>query len=92
MSANTALLDLGSSFLRRLGNQATNGFNKAMRSNPRGGGEKPTASRREPARSAISSAIAARRLAALPASACALRPASTWGCRSIRATPQSTCP
>jgi uncharacterized protein with beta-barrel porin domain len=38
MSANTALLDLGSSFLRRLGNEATNGFNKAMRSNPGGGG------------------------------------------------------
>jgi uncharacterized protein with beta-barrel porin domain len=38
MSANTALLDLGSSFLRRLGNQATFGFNKAMRSNPGGGG------------------------------------------------------
>jgi uncharacterized protein with beta-barrel porin domain len=38
MSANTALLDLGSSFLRRLGNQATFGFNKAMRSNPDGGG------------------------------------------------------
>jgi uncharacterized protein with beta-barrel porin domain len=38
MSANTALLELGSSFLRRLGNQATFGFNKAMRSNPGGGG------------------------------------------------------
>jgi uncharacterized protein with beta-barrel porin domain len=38
MSVNTALLDLGSSFLRRLGNQATYGFNKAMRSNPGGGG------------------------------------------------------
>jgi uncharacterized protein with beta-barrel porin domain len=38
MSANTALLDLGSSFLRRLGDQATHGFNKAMRSNPGGGG------------------------------------------------------
>jgi uncharacterized protein with beta-barrel porin domain len=38
MSANAALLDLGSSFLRRLGNQATYGFNKAMRSNPGGGG------------------------------------------------------
>jgi uncharacterized protein with beta-barrel porin domain len=38
MSATTALLDLGSSFLRRLGNQATYGYNKAMRSNPGGGG------------------------------------------------------
>jgi uncharacterized protein with beta-barrel porin domain len=38
MSANAALLELGSSFLRRLGNQATYGFNKAMRSNPGGGG------------------------------------------------------
>jgi uncharacterized protein with beta-barrel porin domain len=38
MSVNTAMLDLGSSFLRRLGNQATNGFNKALRNNPGGGG------------------------------------------------------
>jgi uncharacterized protein with beta-barrel porin domain len=38
MSVNAILLDLGDSFLRRLGNQATNGFNKAMRSNPGGGG------------------------------------------------------
>jgi uncharacterized protein with beta-barrel porin domain len=38
MSVNATLLDLGDSFLRRLGNQATNGFNKAMRSNPGGGG------------------------------------------------------
>ena len=32
------MLDLGSSFLRRLGNEATNGFNRAMRNNPGGGG------------------------------------------------------
>ncbi len=38
MSANTAMLDLGSNFLRRLGNQATFGFNKALRDNPGGGG------------------------------------------------------
>jgi uncharacterized protein with beta-barrel porin domain len=38
MSANAAILELGSSFLRRLGNQATFGFNKALRNNPGGGG------------------------------------------------------
>jgi uncharacterized protein with beta-barrel porin domain len=38
MSANAAILELGSSFLRRLGNQATFGFTKALRNNPGGGG------------------------------------------------------
>src|SRR4051794_4835312 len=37
-SAGKAVSDLGSSFLERLGNQATSGFNKAFRSNPGGGG------------------------------------------------------
>jgi uncharacterized protein with beta-barrel porin domain len=37
-SAGKAVTDLGSSFLERLGNQATSGFNKAFRSNPGGGG------------------------------------------------------
>ncbi len=38
VSAATAVTNLGSSFLERLGNQATSGFAKAMRSNPGGGG------------------------------------------------------
>lgn len=37
-SAGIAITDLGSNFLRRLGNQATYGFDKAQRSNPGGGG------------------------------------------------------
>jgi uncharacterized protein with beta-barrel porin domain len=37
-SAGIAIADLGSNFLRRLGNQATYGFDKAQRSNPGGGG------------------------------------------------------
>jgi uncharacterized protein with beta-barrel porin domain len=36
-TGNTAL-DLGSSFLERLGNQATNGFDRSLRDNPAGGG------------------------------------------------------
>ena len=38
MSAGMALTGLGSSFLQRLGNQATYGFNAAYRNNPGGGG------------------------------------------------------
>ena len=32
------MLNLGSSFLERLGNQATNGFDRSLRNNPGGGG------------------------------------------------------
>ncbi|MDB5634128.1 MAG: autotransporter protein [Tardiphaga sp.] len=42
MSAGIAITDLGSNFLRRLGNQATWGFDKALRSNPGGGGASET--------------------------------------------------
>jgi uncharacterized protein with beta-barrel porin domain len=38
ISAGAALTDLGSNFLRRLGNQATYGFDKALGTNPGGGG------------------------------------------------------
>jgi len=38
MSAGAAVTNLGSNFLERLGNQATNGFGGALRSNPAGGG------------------------------------------------------
>jgi uncharacterized protein with beta-barrel porin domain len=38
LSSGMAVTDLGSNFLRRLGNQATYGFNAAYRSNPGGGG------------------------------------------------------
>jgi uncharacterized protein with beta-barrel porin domain len=38
VSAGAAVTDLGSNFLRRLGNQATYGFNKALGANPGGGG------------------------------------------------------
>ena len=38
ISANRAVGDLGSSFLERLANQATNGVNRIGRSNPAGGG------------------------------------------------------
>src|ERR1700731_1829013 len=38
LSAGAALTNLGSNFLERLGNQATNGFGGALRSNPAGGG------------------------------------------------------
>jgi uncharacterized protein with beta-barrel porin domain len=38
ISAGAALTDLGSNFLRRLGNQATYGVNKALGANPGGGG------------------------------------------------------
>jgi uncharacterized protein with beta-barrel porin domain len=37
-SAGSTVTNLGSNFLERLGNQATSGFDKAMRSNPGGGG------------------------------------------------------
>src|SRR5262245_14919626 len=37
-SAGNTTLDLGSNFLERLGNQASNGFNRSLRSNPGGGG------------------------------------------------------
>ena len=38
MSAGAAVTNLGSNFLERLGNQATNGFGGALRNNPGGGG------------------------------------------------------
>jgi hypothetical protein len=38
ISSGTAVLNLGSSFLERLGNQATGGFSNAWRNNPGGGG------------------------------------------------------
>jgi uncharacterized protein with beta-barrel porin domain len=38
ISAGSAVTDLGSNFLERLGNQATNGFGAALRNNPGGGG------------------------------------------------------
>ncbi|WP_426413857.1 autotransporter outer membrane beta-barrel domain-containing protein [Bradyrhizobium ganzhouense] len=37
-SAGNATLDLGSGFLERLGNQASNGFNRSLRTNSGGGG------------------------------------------------------
>ena len=37
-AAGAAVTNLGSSFLERLGNQATNGFGSALRGNPAGGG------------------------------------------------------
>jgi uncharacterized protein with beta-barrel porin domain len=38
ISAGAAVLNLGSNFLERLGDQATNGFGSALRNNPGGGG------------------------------------------------------
>lgn len=38
VSSNAAVVNLGSSFLERLGNQSTNGFNRMQRTNPGGGG------------------------------------------------------
>jgi uncharacterized protein with beta-barrel porin domain len=38
ISAGAAVTNLGSNFLERLGNQATNGFGRASRNNPGGGG------------------------------------------------------
>ena len=38
ISAGNQALNLGSSFLERLGNQATNGFDQSLRNNPGGGG------------------------------------------------------
>jgi uncharacterized protein with beta-barrel porin domain len=38
VSSNAALANLGSNFLERLGNQASNGFNRLQRTNPGGGG------------------------------------------------------
>src|SRR6202166_441853 len=37
ISAGSTVTNLGSSFLERLGNQASNGFGRALRSNPGGG-------------------------------------------------------
>ncbi|MGT2500271.1 autotransporter outer membrane beta-barrel domain-containing protein [Bradyrhizobium guangxiense] len=37
-SVGNSALDLGSNFLERLGNQASNGFNRTFRTNPGGGG------------------------------------------------------
>jgi len=44
MSAGATVANLGSSFLEQLGNQATNGFGNALRSNPGGGGASETTS------------------------------------------------
>jgi uncharacterized protein with beta-barrel porin domain len=41
-SAGAAVLNLGSNFLERLGNQATNGLGSAFRNNPGGGGASET--------------------------------------------------
>jgi uncharacterized protein with beta-barrel porin domain len=41
-SAGAAVTNLGSNFLERLGNQATNGFGRASRNNPGGGGASET--------------------------------------------------
>jgi hypothetical protein len=38
VSSGAALTNLGSSFLERLGNQSSNGFNRLQRTNPGGGG------------------------------------------------------
>jgi uncharacterized protein with beta-barrel porin domain len=38
LSAGNQVLNLGSNFLERLGNQATNGFDRSLRNNPLGGG------------------------------------------------------
>ena len=38
VSSGAAVTDLGSSFLERLGNQSSNGFNRMQRTNPGGGG------------------------------------------------------
>ena len=38
VSSGAAVANLGSSFLERLGNQATGGFNRVLRTNPGGGG------------------------------------------------------
>jgi hypothetical protein len=38
VSSGAAVANLGSSFLERLGNQATGGFNRVSRTNPGGGG------------------------------------------------------
>src|SRR5467141_4563825 len=38
LSVDAAVTNLGSNFLERLGNQATNGFGRALRDNPAGGG------------------------------------------------------
>src|SRR5258708_6830674 len=38
VSATATVTNLGSSFLERLGNQSTNGFNRMLRNNPGGGG------------------------------------------------------
>jgi len=43
LSSGGAVLDLGSNFLERLGNQASNGFSGALRRNPAGGGASETA-------------------------------------------------
>lgn len=43
LAATSALTDLGTNFLRRLGNHATWGFNAALNSNPSGGGASQSA-------------------------------------------------
>ena len=104
ISAGATVTNLGSNFLERLGNQATNGFSRMLRTNPGGGGASesdrsaalPHLGRglrdfgdERPARP-ISSATTARPVAASPGSARALRPASMSVSRSTRAAPPST--
>jgi uncharacterized protein with beta-barrel porin domain len=43
LSASAAVANLGSNFLERLGNQATSGFGRGLRSNPGGGGASESA-------------------------------------------------
>jgi uncharacterized protein with beta-barrel porin domain len=43
VSSGAAVTNLGSSFLERLGNQSSNGFNRMQRSNPGGGGASESA-------------------------------------------------
>ena len=104
VSSGAALTNLGSNFLERLGNQSSNGFNRLQRTNPgrrrrlreHGSAALPDLVRRlrefqrRTARSAISSAIAARPGAASPASARAWRRASISASPSTRAARRST--
>ncbi|WP_414642279.1 autotransporter outer membrane beta-barrel domain-containing protein [Bradyrhizobium sp.] len=43
ISTGSTVINLGSSFLERLGNQATNGFTRGLRTNPGGGGASESA-------------------------------------------------
>jgi hypothetical protein len=87
VSSGAALTNLGSSFLERMGNQASNGFNRLQRTNPGGGGASEST---EGPRSAISSATAGRHGAGWPASARGWRPASISVSPSTRAVRRLT--